>query len=192
MSGRAESYDYVEHFFTFVEMLKTKRMKRAIAIILPLLAIALFTAGCCHSKKSTQSLNSNSAGPHAIIYQTRNDYSDNVPIILSDDRKSVESYPDVKDVYYQGKLAKPTVLHKGWLLDNRGINKNVAFINLSYEQYSQLKSTPTAEELLKMVIDKNPVTRMYDLGLRSDFQDIETEINQRIDAGNISEFKLLK
>jgi len=159
---------------------------------LSILAIALVSVSCCHTKKYTKTAETKAPGPHAIIYQTRVDYSNLVPINLSDDKKSIESYPDVKDVFYQGNLATPTPLHKGWLLDNRGISKNVAFIKLTYEQYSKLEKTPSVDELTAIIVDKNPVTRMYDLGLRSDFQDIENELNKRIDDGTISDFKILK
>lgn len=153
---------------------------------------ALFTS-CCHSRKAVSDAGqARMPGPRAIIYQTHTDYLKYVPVILSEDRKSVESYPDIKDIYFQGRLAMPTVLHGGWLLDNRGISRNVAFIRLTYDEYAMLPQTPSASELYGMIIDKDPVTRMYDCGLRSDYQDIENELNKMIDAGKFSEFKLLK
>ena len=150
---------------------------------------------CCTAKKTetTQSAKSVSVpGPKVIIYQTVKDYSKLVPITLSDDGKSIVSYPDVKDVYYNGSLAYPTQLNKGYLLDNRGINQNVAFLNITYEAYSKLPATPAPDKLLKMVADSKPIKIMYSCGVRSIYKDIEKELNSKIDAGDFSAFTKLK
>ena len=76
--------------------------------------------------------------PPCIVYKTKSDYSKNIPVILSDDQTRIVSYPDVKDVYFKGNLAYPTVLNDGFLLDNRGIGPNVAFLSVTYEQYSKM------------------------------------------------------
>ena len=85
-------------------------------------------------------------GPAAIIYKTKADYSKNVPVTLSDDKLHVVSYPAPQDVYFHGELAYPTQLAKGFLLDNRGISVNSAFISLTYEEYSKLPAAPDPEE----------------------------------------------
>lgn len=150
---------------------------------------------CC-SAKNAENMKSDQKsflpGPKAIIYQTKMDYSKQVPIILSDDKKSIESYPDVKDVYFNESLAYPTQLHKGYLLDNRGINANVAFIKLTYEEYSKLPKTPTPAELMKMFIDAQPIVSMYSCGLRSSYQDIGKELNMKIDSDDFSMFVKIK
>ena len=131
-------------------------------------------------------------GPKAIIYKTRKDYSKLVPVILSKDKMTLVSYPDIKDVYFNGILAMPTQLHKGFLLDNRGISKNVAFIKLTYEEYSKLAKTPDAGKLIEMIIDKDPLIRMYSCGIRSTYKNIEQELNSKIDAGDFSKFIKIK
>jgi len=136
--------------------------------------------------------NAFSPAPKVIIYQTKTDYSKLVPVILSDDKKSVESYPDIKDVYFNGKLAYPIQLHNGYWLDNRGITKNAAFIKLTYEEYSKLSKTPSPEELINMIIDIQPFVSMYSCGSRSSFKNIENELNTLIDAGNFSAFIKIK
>ena len=168
-------------------------MKTSYIKALSFLMMSSAIISCCHSGKISQKAAATGIpGPHAIIYQTRNDYSQLVPINLTADKKSVESYPDVKDVYFGGKLALPTQLHDGWLLDNRGISPNSAFISLTYEQYSKLEKTPAAEELLRMVIDKDPVTKIFDCGLRTDYKDVVNELNRHIDEKSFSGFKTLK
>jgi hypothetical protein len=150
----------------------------------------------CTGAKKAESMktvqNVSVPSPKLIIYQTKKDYSKLVPIILSDDKKSIESYPDIKDVYYGGVLAYPTQLHKGYLIDNRGINLNVAFISLTYQEYSNLSETPLSEELMHMIIDREPLVSMYSCGIRSSYQDEESDLNSRIDANDFSTFTKLK
>ncbi len=134
----------------------------------------------------------NIPGPKAIIYQTTKDYSKNVPIMLSEDKKTIESYPDIKDVFYDGKLAFPTLLATGYLLDNRGIGINVAFIAMTYEEYSKLPKTPNTDELWKQIIDKDPIKTMYSCGLRSSYGNAVDELNSKIISGDFSTFIKIK
>lgn len=157
--------------------------------------IGSMMVSCCGAKKAENMKSDQKVflpGPKVIIYQTRKDYSKFVPIILSADKKSVESYPDIKDVYSNGNLSYPTQLHNDYWLDNRGISINVAFINLTYEEYSKLTKTPLPEELLNMLIDSQPVISMFSCGLRSSYQDIESELNTKIDASDFSAFTQIK
>jgi hypothetical protein len=182
---------FLPTFNMFVEI--SIKMKSILIKTIPVIIISLIAVACCHSHRTTkQTAATGVPGPKAIIYKTRADYSQLVPVTLSEDKKSVVSYPDVKDVYYQGKLAIPVLLHNGWLLDNRGINKDVAFISLTYNEYAKKDKTPDANELFSLIIDKDPLTNMYECGLRSDYQDIENDLNELIDAGKFSAFKILK
>ena len=157
--------------------------------------MTLINSACCTAKKSGTSQNGSKVmipGPKVIIYQTTKDYSQLVPVTLSADGKSIESYPDIKDVFYQGVLAYPTQLNKGYLLDNRGINTNVAFLDITYEAYSKLPKTPAPDQLMKMIMDSKPLVIMYSCGPRSKYKDIEKELNAKIDAGDFSDFTKLK
>jgi len=130
--------------------------------------VFILLLGSCKCKKNSVISQPNpikeqqvKALPPVIIYKTKSNYDKNVPVIMSEDKKDIVSYPDITDVYYAGKLAYPTQLANGYLLDNRGIGKNVAFLRFTYEEYSKLSSTPTKEELLGMIIDKNPLIELY-------------------------------
>ncbi len=118
----------------------------------------------------------------AIIYKTKADYYDKVPIILSNDKKSVVSYPAPTDLYFRGKLAYPTKLKNGFLLDNRGITQNVAFTKYTYSEYAKLTKAPTEKELLESIIDYSPLLEWANVGARSSFAKDEVgKINKIID-----------
>lgn len=120
------------------------------------------------------------ASPSVIVYKMRKDYSQNVPVILSSDKKTIVSYPHPRDVYTNGKLAVPTPLKNGYWLDNRGISANVAFLSYTYEEYAALQSVPSIETLYKKIVDKDPVTEMWDCGHRHNYRDLVNDLNEII------------
>ena len=119
----------------------------------------------------------------AIVYKTKKDYSQYVPVILSKDKSTIVSYPAVTDIYYKGKLAYPTKLADGFWLDNRGINENVAFTDYTYEAYSKLEKTPSTEELFSRILDKDPLEEIVNCGNRSNYPDEVKDLNQLIEKG---------
>jgi hypothetical protein len=132
------------------------------------------------------------ASPPCIVYKTKADYSKNIPVILSDDQSRIISYPDVKDIYFKESLAYPSALDNGFLLDNRGIGPNVAFLSITYEQYSKMDKTPSSTELFELIIDKDPLVEMFQCGNRSKYSEIENELNKLISSGNINTCTKLK
>lgn len=124
--------------------------------------------------------------PSHPVYKTKIDYFDLVPIGLSEDKTKVISYPWPGDIFYQGQLAYPTKLNKDYLLDTRGIWIDTAFLNVNYEDYSQMR-TPSPKELLEMVKDKSPFVEFYDCGSKN-----VKEINKIIDESKLeTECKIL-
>jgi hypothetical protein len=125
-----------------------------------------------------------------IVYKMRNDYSNKVPVTLSADKKKVASYPAPTDVYYNGKLALPTVLANGYYLDNRGIGANTAFTKYTYEEYSKLSAAPSLDDLYHSIIDKDPFTVIYVVD-KTTGRDID-KINEAIKKKDFSGWKVLK
>lgn len=168
---------------------------RPLIIFTSMLLMSTLITSCSPAKKAVtghQNVQLSVPGPKVIIYQTKQDYSQQVPVILSEDKKRIESYPDIKDVFSAGSLAYPTPLHKGFLLDNRGISRNVAFLNITYEAFSKLPATPSPEQLMKMITDKDPLLKMYSCGIRPSYKNIEEELNAKIDANDYSAFTKIK
>ena len=159
---------------------------------------------CTSSKKSgskdpttkeqsaTSSQKVDYAGPPTIIYKTRKDYKNNVPITLSDDGKTIVSYPAPSDVFYKGVLAYPTQLANGYLLDNRGLTLNSVFTKFTYEEYSKLSTAPDLNTFYSSIIDKNPFLEMYNCGNRHGFTNEVNELNGIINSNNLANYKKIK
>ncbi len=131
------------------------------------------------------------AGPPATVYKTRNDYRTNVPVILSDDKSRIVSYPHPKDLYYKGELAYPTELADGYLLDNRGINADVAFLKMTYEEFSKLGEAPPLDSLYSLILDKDPLLELYNCGNRYAFKNEISDLNQLIRNKELDKCKCL-
>jgi len=102
-----------------------------------------------------------------VVYKTSKDYSDFIPVQLNDEGTKIISYPAPEDIFTDGKLAKPIKLKNGYWLDKRGITKNTAFVNFTYEAYSKLTEAPTTDILYSKIIDKNPITELYNCGAKT-------------------------
>lgn len=119
----------------------------------------------------------------AMVYKTYKDYSSYVPVILNAEKNGIVSYPAPSDVFYKGSLAYPTPLAKGYLLDNRGIGLNVAFLDYTYEAYAALKEAPDAKTLLGHIIDRNPLRELWNCGPRTGNSHEVERLNALIEKG---------
>lgn len=125
------------------------------------------------------------SGPKALVYKTKNYYDDFIPVLLSEDKSEIISYPHPRDIKIKDKFQSPTKLHNGYLLDNRGIGLNVGFLKLTYEEYSKLQDAPPIKELYKIIIDKNPLKEMYDCGNKNAFSNLIYHLNDLIDNNKL-------
>lgn len=170
-------------------------MKKQYILLIVLISFVSFS--CVNSNQSTSSEPIVSTGiavtgPDAIIYKTKDDYSMLVPVIMNAEKTDIVSYPAPGDLKYKGKPAIPTQLADGFLLDNRGINEYVAFLNISYEDYIALKETPAKDELMEMIVSNDPLTVMFSCGKRTLYKDEAQELNAYILENDFSKFKKLK
>lgn len=124
--------------------------------------------------------------PPAIIYKTRKNYDDKVPITLDKTKTKIVSYPDPRDVR---ESAMPTPLLNGYLLDNRGVSVNSVFLKTTYSEYANMQR-PSQEWLLSNIIDKNPFSEMYDCGTA--YRHSAEELNKIIAAKQLKNCKRLK
>lgn len=125
------------------------------------------------------------SGPPALVYKTKADYNNLVPVILSDDKTTIVSYPGPKDIKQGDNYQMPSVLKNGYLLDNRGIGINVAFINMTYEAYSKLDKVPPLTELYNLITDKDPLLELCNCGNKSRLTDPVNQLNTLIDSSRL-------
>lgn len=148
--------------------------------------ILVIFVSCKSGKKITSKTNDISFGSSAIsslpilVYKTKKNYYNLVPVLLNDDKTQIVSYPDPKDVKVGSSFLLPTSLQNGYLLDNKGIGKNVAFLKYTYEEYSNLQTLPTLQELYNNIIDKNPLIELCDCGNKSKYLHLEKQLNEYI------------
>ena len=162
-------------------------MKIIISIIL------LSFIGCKTNNKVMQTSNETksefvpvfSSGPPVLVYKTKANYNNLVPVILSDDKTEIVSYPHPNDLIKGSGFPLPFILNDGYLLDNRGIGKNVAFLKLTYEEYTKLENVPSIKELYDNILDKDPLTELCDCGVKTAFSDDTKQLNKLIDNRKI-------
>ena len=168
--------------------------------IIPLIAI-LILVSCKTNREFTQTkeishvsiVSTEKDRAHLIVYKTKADYNNYIPVILSDNKSEIISYPATSDVVSTNEFLKPTLLNNGYLLDNKGINRNVAFIKITYEEYAKFQSVPTLKELFSLIIDNDPLIEIYDCGIRTNLIDDVKKLNNLIDKNKLqSECKNLK
>jgi hypothetical protein len=154
--------------------------------------ILICLIGCRSTNKNTNMADTTmnfkpdySAGPPTIVYKTRADYYYNVPVILSEDKSNIVSYPHPNDIKVDSNYQLPTRLNDGYLLDNRGITKNVAFLKLTYEEYSKLENPLSLKEMYDLIIDKDPLIELCSCGNRLVFKDLSGQLNKLIQENKL-------
>lgn len=123
-----------------------------------------------------------------IVYKTKGDYARLVPITMSMDKQRIVAYPDPSDLRISGQLPYPVTLREGYLLDRRGINRNTAFLSLTYEAYAELDSVPPLDTLYSLIIDHDPFTEMYHCGNWAQYDHPEKDLNRAISRGAIKQY----
>ncbi|HBS86529.1 MAG: hypothetical protein A2W91_20130 [Bacteroidetes bacterium GWF2_38_335] len=147
-----------------------------------LFILVILVSFSCHPVKET--VKQTGIQPPIIIYKTKKDYRKNVPVTLSDDKTKIASFPSPRDLTIKGELAMPLDMGRGYLLDRRGITKNVAFTSYTYEEYSKLTKTPSADELFAKIMDKKPLKRMYVCGSGTPTEEMINKIKENVLKGD--------
>lgn len=132
--------------------------------------------------------------PHIIVYKTRKDFSDRVPVVISSDGNKLTSYPDPVDIRAVGLVAKPVRLNKGFLLSTYGIGLRTRFLKLTFEKFGKLERTPGSQELLEQTDRNYPFLEICDCGTTNRNKDsLIVKINEWIDHDLLKEkCKILK
>lgn len=100
-------------------------------------------SGCCSSTGPVQ------------IYKTTKDYSNNVFVQVSNDRKTVTAFSDHRDI----DALRPVELANGYLL-KRMVGS--AVLGITFDEYGNLENGLSTVEMLNMVIDYEPYSEFYE------------------------------
>lgn len=120
--------------------------------------------------------------PPTMVYKTKGDYTQLVPVILSDDKSEIIAYPHPSDLKSEGGFLTPTALNEGYFLDNKGISSNVAFLKLTYAEYAALSEAPMLKDMYAMIVDKDPLTELCNCGNKKAFTNPQEQLNKMIDG----------
>jgi len=153
-------------------------------IVLILLTIGLIS--CCHCKNEVKSNSAFKPYTSVIVYKTKADYFDKVPITLSEDKSQIVSYPDPLDLTVGDQLALPIKLVNSFYLDKRGISLNTVFTNYTFKQYASLNKTPTLDELKQSIIDFDPFVEIYDFQYLYGNENLIDTLNKLIIGNNFT------
>lgn len=181
-------------YLIFLRSETFNQMNNKTIVLISCLTISFCFLTCQSGKNTKSSPMENSArvpSPPTIVYKTRGDYFKLVPVILSEDRSRIVSFPHFSDLMIDGKFTYPSPLEEGYLLDNRGINTRAAFLKFSYEDYYNMDNIPDAERLMNYILDDNPFLEFYNLGPRGRFTDPVNQINEMIRNGELKNFRNL-
>lgn len=121
--------------------------------------------------------------PQVVVYKTISDFSNYVPVIMNPEKNKIISYPAPADLVKDGVILKPIALKQGYLLDQRGINENVAYLNITIEDYIKATRLPSPEYMLTIILEKNPLTELWYCGKESSFKNKTRELNKLIRKG---------
>ncbi len=164
-------------------------IKNTSKTLVALIMGAAFLTSC--AKKVVFVSENFSQNPPLVIYKTKVNRDMNVPIRVMEDRKTIITYPAPTDVFTNGKLAYPTKLSNGYLLDNRGISLSSVFLSYDYVTYSKLENIPKEADLLKSITDFEPFLEMYNCGYRYDYKNEVQAANDIIQNGLLKNCRCL-
>lgn len=172
-------------------MMKLNTKKIMYWIGLPLLAILLVHCSSAPKKVSNPHLQKGMT-KRVIIYKTRFNYYNFVPVTMNKEKTEIMSYPAKEDLLLDSMFTLPIPLESGFMLDKRGINAQSAFLNMPYLEYYQMKEIPRVDSLFNMIKDADPFEEIYDCGAATDYSDVVKELKQKIKEKDFSKFKKIK
>lgn len=150
----------------------------------------LVVISCSNGKGAT----GNAADTRALmVYRTKQDLHDKVPVGLSVDRQHIISYPSPQDLRVDGGLLLPTSLGATHWLDNKGVGLYTGFLRMTYAEYAALNEAPAIAEMEAQLLDRDPFVELCDCGTRGSIADPVKELGELVRKGQLRErCKVLK
>jgi len=153
-------------------------MRLRISILI--LSITLF--GCVSKKKNASngpdSIGTSQALAHQYIYKQKYDFSEKLPVVLSEDKQLILAYPDPLDVSLDTLIRCPVKLFKDYWFDRIGIGVNTGYVDILLRDYARLAEPPRMEFMRSKLIEKEPFQEVWDCGIRGEIT--VNEVNELI------------
>lgn len=120
-----------------------------------LLGFALAICFSCHQKMTDKIA---IAKPNIAVYQLKNMGSlALVPVKLDSAKQNIVSYPSPSDL----SKMKSAEVYQNWVIDQRGINPNTVFVNMSIQDYITQNKLPDLAVWQDLIDEKNPFKTFY-------------------------------
>lgn len=166
-------------------------MKIKNLVLIALASIVIFACKSAQTPQKNDNANQMTPFPGHIIYKTKANFDNLVPVGLSENKKDVVSLPAPSDLLKDNELRTPIKLHKGYLLDLRGIGPNTAFIKTSYQEYVKKSQPMSSPDILKDLKEVDPFTEMFRCKYQGNKSELVEWLNKLIDDGQL-ESKCIK
>lgn len=120
------------------------------------------------------------------VYKTRYNYTELIPVMLNDSKTEIVCMPTKENLKSaDGRLSYPQPLSNGYFISkNIDLNQNIAFLNLTIEDYIKADKLPNAEDQIKYVKDFEPFRELYIFKCNKNSNPIE-EVNKLITNNEI-------
>lgn len=131
-------------------------------LVAPILIFLTVTNGCKSSHKLTQPQAEQFSMKPApvVIYKTKADFDQLVPIAVAGEPPRLISYPHPTDLKFSdGSYRYPLHLKEGYLLDRKGVGPQTVFLRLTYEDYCAQPPDPST--LLTLIAEADPMEEIW-------------------------------
>jgi hypothetical protein len=124
---------------------------RKLKIIVPIISLILIAFSCDWMYRPGPC---DASGP-IVVYKTKQDYSNNITIQLSKDKRKVTCVPGPQDAIHQ----RPIQLANGYFLKQMCGD---AVTSVTFDDFIKSTNSYTSEEWLSFVIDTDPYLEIYE------------------------------
>ena len=156
--------------------------------LIKIIIISVVLLGCRATRKTKSSSFNVMDLKNVVVYKSKSDYSNNVPIMYSKELGSIISYPAPTDVE-RFKELKPIELSEGYLLDQIGVNLRTVYLEYSLDEYSEFREAPSLETMTKKILEYSPFVELYDIGQPNEKNNSIDKLNKLIKSGEMEAYR---
>lgn len=130
--------------------------------------------------------------PKYKVFKLRADYSNNVYIRLSSDKKKITGLPAPVD-YGGSPDKKPFKMDTGYFLSIDGPCLDCVYLNITLDEYQTAFYSLSNDSMLKLILDPDPILEYYIdenrlLESKESFEEDTAMLNSWINKGELSKY----